>query len=179
MNYYAVQVQTGQEEKIINKVQTNLTNRLEKQRFIFPKRLLKIRKAGIQKPELKAIFPGYFFIEAENIDKELYNTLRYTQGFFRFLKSNQDITSLSGKDLSILQHFLRFGQTISSSQVFFDENDRICVTAGPLKGLEGLIIKVDKRKKRAKIKMDFANDSILIDLGFEIIKEVEGVKNGN
>ena len=44
---------------------------------------------------------------------------------------------------------------------------------GPLKGLEGLIIKVDKRKKRAKIKMDFANDSILIDLGFELIKGLE------
>ena len=59
------------------------------------------------------------------------------KGFYRFLKSNQDITVLSGKDLSILQHFLKFGQTISTSQVYFDENDKICVTSGPLKGLEG------------------------------------------
>lgn len=178
MNYYAVQIQTGKEEKIIDNVKTNLANRLEKQRFIFPKRILKIRKAGVQKEEEKPIFPGYFFIEAEDIDTELYNTLRYTQGFLRFLKSNQEITSLSGKDLSILQHFLKFGQSISTSNVFFDKNDRICVTEGPLKGLEGLIVKVDKRKKRAKIKMDFANDSILIDLGFEIIKEVGDIENG-
>ena len=41
-----------------------------------------------------------------------------------------------------------------------------------------MIIKVDKRKKRAKVKMDFSNDSILIDLGFEIIKEVNGAENG-
>ena len=177
MNYYAAQVQTGKEEKIIETVQSTLAFRIEKQRFIFPKRLLKIRKEGVLKSELKPIFPGYLFLETEKIDKELYNTLRYTQGFFRFLKSNQDITVLSGKDLSILQHFLQFGQSISTSQVYFDENDRICVTDGPLKGLEGMIIKVDKRKKRAKIKMDFANDSILIDLGFEIIKEVNGAEN--
>ena len=75
--------------------------------------------------------------------------------------------------MSILQHFLKFGQNISASQVYFDEHDRICVVEGPLKGLEGLIIKVDKRKKRAKIKMDFANENLLIDLGFELIKGME------
>ena len=41
MNYYAVQVQTGKEETIIDKVKTTLAYRLEKQIFIFPKRGLK------------------------------------------------------------------------------------------------------------------------------------------
>ena len=173
MNYYAVQVQTGSEEKIIDNVKTTLAYRLEQQNFIFPKRILKIRKSGILKDEAKPVFPGYFFIEAENINTELYNTLRGTKGFYRFLKSNQEITALTGKDLSILQHFINFGQTISTSKVYFDENDRICVTSGPLKGLEGMIIKVDKRKNRAKIKMDFANENLLIDLGFELIKAME------
>jgi transcriptional antiterminator NusG len=173
MNYYAVQVQTGSEEKIIDNVKTTLAYKLEQQNFIFPKRILKIRKSGILKDEAKPVFPGYFFIEAENINTELYNTLRGTKGFYRFLKSNQEITALTGKDLSILQHFINFGQTISTSQVYFDENDRICVTSGPLKGLEGMIIKVDKRKNRAKIKMDFANENLLIDLGFELIKAME------
>jgi transcriptional antiterminator NusG len=173
MNYYAVQVQTGSEEKIIDNVKTTLAYRLEQQNFIFPKRILKIRKSGILKDEAKPVFPGYFFIEAENINTELYNTLRGTKGFYRFLKSNQEITALTGKDLSILQHFINFGKTPSTSQVYFDENDRICVTSGPLKGLEGMIIKVDKRKNRAKIKMDFANENLLIDLGFELIKAME------
>lgn len=176
MNYYAVQIKTGQEEKIIDKAQNSLSYRMEKQRFIFPKRTLKIRKEGLQKYEEKPIFPGYFFIETDKIDNELYSTLKQIFGFYKFLKSNQEITPLSGKDLSILNHFLQFGQTISTSQVYFDENDRICVTSGPLKGLEGLIIKVDKRKKRAKVKMDFANENLLIDLGFELIKGMEEKK---
>jgi transcriptional antiterminator NusG len=36
-------------------------------------------------------------------------------------------------------------------------------------GLEGSIIKVDKRKGRAKIKLDLYNDSFSIDLAFEVI----------
>jgi transcriptional antiterminator NusG len=37
-------------------------------------------------------------------------------------------------------------------------------------GLEGNIIKVDKRKGRAKIKLDLYDDSFSIDLGFELIQ---------
>ena len=33
-----------------------------------------------------------------------------------------------------------------------------------------------KRKKRAKVKMDFANENLLIDLGFELIKGMEEKK---
>jgi transcriptional antiterminator NusG len=36
-------------------------------------------------------------------------------------------------------------------------------------GLEGRIIKVDKRKRRAKIMLDLYNDSFSIDLAFEVI----------
>ncbi|MGP1586849.1 MAG: antiterminator LoaP [Treponemataceae bacterium] len=171
MNYYAVQVQTSKEEYVIAQVLKLLQNGMNLQNFIFPKRVLSIRRQGITKNELKPLFPGYFFIKAEEIDRELYNTLRFTKGFFRFLKSNKDITPLSEHDLKILQHFMQFGTELKASKVFFDENQRICVKEGPLKGFEGMIVKVDKRKKRAKIKMDFANESMLIDLAFELIEE--------
>lgn len=58
------------------------------------------------------------------------------------------------------------------SKVYFNEEDRIVVSEGPLKGLEGRIIKVDKRKGRAKIKLDFYDNSFAIDLAFEIISRV-------
>jgi transcriptional antiterminator NusG len=39
-----------------------------------------------------------------------------------------------------------------------------------MKGLEGQIIKVDKRKKRAKIRLKLYEDSFPIDFGFELIE---------
>jgi transcription antitermination factor NusG len=55
--------------------------------------------------------------------------------------------------------------------VRFDDNDRIVVIEGPLKGLEGSIIKVDKRKQRAKICVDFGGTAHTMDLSFEDISK--------
>jgi transcription termination/antitermination protein NusG len=43
------------------------------------------------------------------------------------------------------------------------------VINGPLKGLEGKIVKVDKRKGRAKVKLDLYDESFLVDLSFELL----------
>jgi transcriptional antiterminator NusG len=62
------------------------------------------------------------------------------------------------------------GPLAGKSKVVFDENSRIVVIEGPLSGLEGKIIKVDKRKGRAKIKLDLYDDSFSIDLAFEVLE---------
>lgn len=70
---------------------------------------------------------------------------------------------------SIIQHFLGLGPKIEASMIHFDENERIVVDEGPLKGLEGSIIKMDRRKQRAKIQLDFHGSTYTLDLGFEDI----------
>ena len=52
----------------------------------------------------------------------------------------------------------------------FDENRRIRVVSGPLQGLEGRIVKVDRRKGRARVRLDIYADAFEIDLGFEILE---------
>jgi transcriptional antiterminator NusG len=64
---------------------------------------------------------------------------------------------------------MSFGKVADISKVRFDEDDRIVVVEGPLKDLEGLIVKVDIRKRRAKIRLDMCENSFLVDLGFEIL----------
>jgi len=64
---------------------------------------------------------------------------------------------------------MSFGKVADTSKVVFDENERIVVIEGPLKGLEGSIIKINKRKGRAKVSLDMCESSFLIDLSFEIL----------
>jgi transcriptional antiterminator NusG len=67
-------------------------------------------------------------------------------------------------------HFIReVGPVAGKSKVYFDDNSRIVVISGPLSGLEGRIVKADKRKGRAKIKLDLYGDSFFIDLAFEVL----------
>ncbi len=179
MKYYAVQVATRHEKNFIEQSERCLKAAETAQllpsslpRFIFPERLMKIRRQGKNTTELQPLFAGYVFLELEDaVSLELFQLLRHQQYFFRFLKSNQEIVPLRDNDLAILQHFISLGVTALPSKVFFDENDKISVISGPLKGLEGNIIKVDKRKHRAKVQVEFAESQITFDLSFDMMQK--------
>ena len=169
MNYYAIQVKTRSEQKFIRHFKS-LYPEISLP-FHFPQRQLNIRKSGQSKPSDLPVFPGYIFIEAESDDeiKACQWEFRRTEGFYRFLKSNQNITPLSSRDLELVLHFINCSGPAGVSKVIFNEKSRIIVVEGPLSGLEGRILKVDKRKGRAKVKLDLFDDSFTIDLAFEAI----------
>lgn len=171
MNYYIIQVKTLKEEEYIQRVEKQLEFRKIEQSFFFPKREMTIRKQGKKTKQKLPLFASYIFIQTEKIDRELYSILKTTPNFYRFLPNNQDIQKVEGKDLLIIQHFLKFGKTIEASKVFFDENEKIIVAEGPLKGIEGLIIKVDKRKKRVKVLLELSKTPFAFDLAFEEIEK--------
>jgi transcriptional antiterminator NusG len=170
MSYYALQVKTRGEDKYIK-----LFRALHPEVILpiyFPQRKLDIRQRGAIVHSEAPIFPGYIFIEiGEDDDIVNYHwAFRKTEGFYRFLRSNQNITPLVDRDLEVVLHFIKkVGPIAGKSKVYFDAESRIVVTEGPLLGLEGKIIKVDKRKGRAKIKLDLYDDSFSIDLAFEVI----------
>ena len=174
MNYYAIQVKTRAENRFI-KLFKALYPEITLPIY-FPQRKLDIRKNGKLRASMLAVFPGYIFIEA-SCDEEIIACqweFRRTEGFYRFLRSNQEITPLADRDLELVLHFINNpGAIAGRSRVRFDENSRIIVVEGPLMGLEGRIIKVDKRKRRAKIMLDLYNDSFSIDLAFEVIGSVD------
>jgi transcriptional antiterminator NusG len=180
MRYYAVQVKTRGEGKYIR-----LFKALYPQipaALYFPKRRIDIRRKGIMVPSTTGIFPGYIFVEIDEGDSIInyHWFFRKTEGFFRFLKSNQHICPLENRDLETVLHFIKqAGPVAGKSRVFFDENSRIVVLEGPLKGLEGNIIKVDKRKGRAKIKLDLYDESFTIDLAFEYIETTAAPDGGS
>jgi len=179
MNYYAIQVKTRTENKFIKlfrAMHPEITLPI-----YFPQRRLDIRRRGKVRASMAAVFPGYIFVEAER-DEEILACqweFRRTDGFFRFLRSNQEITPLADRDLELVLHFIKnAGPVAGRSKVYFNENSRIVVVEGPMAGLEGRIIKVDKRKGRAKITLDLYNDSFSIDLAFEVIGSLEPAGRG-
>jgi transcriptional antiterminator NusG len=46
---------------------------------------------------------------------------------------------------------------------------RIRITAGPLKDMEGRITRVDRRKGRARVRLEMYADSFEVDFGFEAL----------
>ncbi|GHV93932.1 hypothetical protein AGMMS50293_02520 [Spirochaetia bacterium] len=176
LQYFAIQVKTRAEGKFIR-----LFKAMHPEvpfSLYFPQRRIDIRRRGAIRETTAAVFPGYVFVEVETESEEEIRThqwaFRRTDGFFRFLKSNQNICPLENRDLELVLHFIKkVGPVAGRSRVYFNENSRIVVVDGPLMGLEGKIIKVDKRKGRAKIKLDLYDDSFSIDLAFEVIGSLD------
>ncbi|MDR2588072.1 MAG: antiterminator LoaP [Spirochaetales bacterium] len=176
MNYFAVQVKTRDEAKFVALAQN--VGAAGPLRLVLPRRRLHVRRQGKNRAVLAPLFPGYVFLLGTEIGPEVYWSLRRVPGFFRFLKNNHDIQPLAGVSRELLVHFLAHGEVVKKSTVVLGENDRIEVLDGPLKGLEGRIVKVDKRKGRAKIRLDMYTDVFLVDLGIEVLQKAQGAANG-
>jgi transcriptional antiterminator NusG len=169
MAFFVIQVRTGKEQQYIK--QADKVLRAPEQRLYWPRRALRIRRQGEWKDSVAAIFPGYLFLQTESISPPLYGALKRISGFLRYLKDNQHIEALNARDREILMHFLSYGEVVQRSRVFFDQDNRIRVISGPLKGMEGRVVKVDRRKGRARIRLELYEDSFLIDFGFDALEK--------
>ena len=169
LTYFVIQVKTRGEEKYLSLAQQALVPYSIK--ALWPRRRLRVRRRGKWHDILAPIFPGYLFLEVEAISPDLYWILKRLPGFFRFLKSNHDIQPLPHADARILSTLLSFGEVVDRSLATFDPGGRIRIIEGPLKNLEGLIAKVDKRKGRVKVNLDLYDESYLVDFGFSAIEK--------
>ncbi len=164
---FALQLKTGLEEKFMEWMRL-LNPSLN---FHFPKKEMTIRRGAKQSKVLAPLFPGYAFLRSEHLSFEQVRDFYRTGLFFRFLpgKSSQGYKHLEGRDLDFVMRFYKSGPVARISRVEFDEDDRIVVAEGPLKGYEGCIYKVDKRKRRAWFKIDFCDQTLSFCLCFDVI----------
>lgn len=175
MNIYTIQVNTGKEDKFL-KMWENQKERHQLNVY-WPRRELMIRKQGHTRKALVPVFPGYLFVEANNIDPYIFQEFRHIHYFNRFLKGNNNICPLPEDEQRIILQLVNNGKIIKQSKVFFNEQDKIVVVEGPMMGLEGLIVKVDKRKKRAKVQFSLYREAYPVDFGFETLERVEEVNH--
>lgn len=165
-NWYALFVLTGQEEKVKERIQYRFKN--SELRFIVPKRRLLERKSGKWEQKVRTILPGYILVNGTLGEKEYY-LLEGVPGLLRVLKDNGEPFEIPEEDIAVIKKLICNGDIIEPFSVF-EESGKAIVVDGPLIGLEGLIYSVDKRKGRAKIRINFAGEPRLIDLSIFMIQ---------
>jgi transcriptional antiterminator NusG len=171
MNFFAIQVMSGREDAYVELFSKTRPD----QNVHNIKKSIRTRKKGKLINQITCVFPGYLFFQCSG-DKpspELLMTLKRTRNFMRVLPATDNIKPLNDRDTEIIRRLLSFGKEIGPSQVMFDENNRIKVIRGPMMGMEGMIIKVNKRKRRAKIRLDMNDSPISFDLSFEILEAIK------
>lgn len=168
MAYYVIRVAPRQEHTFLRTSQRLISD--EGVSIVFPRRKMEHLKGGKRVTAEVALFPGYVFLKAdEGLSPELYKKIKALPKFTLFVRQGSEVAEVRGRDLELLSHFLKFGEVTPKSLVTFDENQRIKVISGPMEGMEGQIIHVDRRKRRAKIQLIFDHGTFTVTLGFDLL----------
>jgi transcription antitermination factor NusG len=102
-------------------------------------------------------------MEAKKI-LDINNTINFIGGLShpKFLNNN---------DIEIIDLITKSG--ICHYSNVLKDNTRIKVISGPLKEIEGKIIKVDRRNQKAMVELPLLNSIVKVSLGFEYINSID------
>jgi len=168
VQWYAIFVRTGEEENLQKLIQILLPDqRIE---TLVPKRKIMERRLGRTFEKEKKLFPGYVLMKTD-MNMDVYYRLRNMPNILSILhdRNIREPVSIPEEEMSVILNLTRDGETIEFSTIY-KEGDRIKVTAGPLKGMEGIIEKYDHRKKRVRVRLDFLGEKRKVDLGAYMVE---------
>ncbi|NLG89220.1 MAG: antiterminator LoaP [Clostridiaceae bacterium] len=166
--WYAVFVKTGEE----NKVKQRLDYRFQGNPAVkVPKKIIKERKQGKWYRRSRNLFPGYIFIHGI-LDDGSYKKLHQVPGLYKLLCTDREPVRIPRNEIEVFSHLFDEEDVIQESDIFM-EGDRVTIINGPLTALEGKIIRIDKRKGRARVLISFLGEERIIDLGINLIEAVD------
>ncbi len=166
--WYVIQVLTGTENSICIQAKKKIPSSvLEKVFVLHREEKKKIR--GEWTVLKKLLFPGYVFVITDHLD-ELRQYLKAIIGLTRLLGAGDDIIPLTDEEICLLQRLGGDTHTVKISEGII-ENERVIVTSGSLKDMEGYIRKIDRHKRKAWIEVEMFGRKQLVQMGLEIVSK--------
>lgn len=166
MKWHAIFVETGKEDRVKEWLQIELKE--SNIRILVPKRKLRERKEGIWNEKVRILFPGYVLLNGDVSTSEYYK-IRSTPGLIRVLQDGSGLLEIHESEIQIINKLVQDGDVIGTSGILL-EGEKIIVMDGPLKGLDGLIEHLDRRKGRAKVRFNFIGEPRLVDLSIYTVQ---------
>ena len=163
--WYVVQVRTGDELKISGRLQLEV--KVEGEEIFVP--LFERRKCirGEWTRVTTPLFPGYIFFQTDDVES-MYGRLKKIDAFTKILKTGDCYTPISTEEERFIET-LTGDEHVVEQSIGVIEGDQIIIKRGPLYGLEGCIVKINRHKRIAIIRAEFMGGPREIKVGLEII----------
>ena len=153
--WYVLYVKSGEEMAILNKLK-------DFEAFV-PLHEVVLRKNGRHIEEKQVLFPGYIFIKLEY----------FTECYYRLINMPYVYKFLQGEIREEeIQRLIEISKRNYISTVIFSKDGKLVALDGELKGLEDKIVKVDRRKQKAKVKMQLGFQERDIYFFYKIANDV-------
>lgn len=167
--WYVVQVRLGTEHNIRIQCNKKIPDTIMERCFI-PYYEEKKKQNGTWNTLQKVLFPGYIFMITEDVEK-LFFHLKTIEGMTKLIGTGQDIIPLKEEEITFLKRFGGEEQIVSMSEGII-EGTQVIITSGPLMGMEGLIQKIDRHKRKAWLDLELFGRMQQVEVGLEITRKV-------
>lgn len=170
MEYYCLMVKTGAEQSFKERAMSVFKDKFPNIKLFFFHRLLKSNKGEyFERP----IFPGYVFLQIEELSTEFLMMLKRITDFYRILGNNENPTKIMGNALEELEIFIHNGEHWGISKVKILPGMKVQAISGPFCGLEGQVYKINRKKKQITIMSSLTQDGRKFDLMYEDAEIIE------
>lgn len=167
--WYVVQVRSGTEHNIRIQCNKKIPDTIMERCFI-PYYEEKKKQNGSWNTLQKILFPGYIFMITEDVEK-LFFHLKTIEGMTKLIGTGNDIIPLTEEEIIFLQRLGGEEQIVSMSEGII-EGTQVTIISGPLKGMEGLIQKIDRHKRKAWLALEMFGKMQQVEVGLEITMKV-------
>ena len=167
--YFCINCLAIDEEGVVRRINKCLAdNGMEDFLVWLPKKEVREKRQGKTEIVERPMFSGYLFLFWEGSDESLFPLykIRRIPGVTRILGYDDGTHALKGRDLEFAHWLHMNGGFIKQSKVVYTEGQRIHICAGPLRGFDGNVIKVDKHHKRIVLRFEIGDN--VSDVSFSV-----------
>lgn len=165
LSYGCVCCKAGAEDRIIRQMELH-----PEIHVAFAARKAQHKSQGGVKSLTKAVMlPGYVFFRAAS-ESNPYRVIKPIHDISRLL-SYDDSWILRGEDYAFADWLWQHDGCVGVSKAY-QVGDHIRINDGPLKELEGCIVKVDRHNRNGMVRIHFAGKQMKVWLPFEMTTEV-------
>ncbi len=166
--WYVIYVRTGREEAArlwLIKYGDFLVSEV-----LVPRTIKYEWKKGTKNLVSTVLFKGYVLVHMDLSAQgyHVYYSMKENPYAYRLLGDGNSIYPVEKKEIDMLLKFMDAEGIIQLTKACYDGN-RIKFISGPLCGKEDMVIKVNRRKERAYIRVNIAGKIVAIAVGLEII----------
>lgn len=131
--------------------------------IFLPKLTVWSRSGGVRHAIRIPMFSGYLFVHAD-VDKDVYLDVIKARGVVRMLGDRWDcLCPISKPEIEALQHVVSSGLAVTPHS-YLREGQRVRVTAGPLKGVDGILVENKSEKGILVLSVELLRRSVAVQI---------------
>lgn len=164
--WYVMQVYTGTEAEVCEKCRSRVMRPGEDVFVPLAERKTKVR--GVETLVRTRMFPGYVFVETEEIE-DFYLRLRGFTAMAKVLRTGETMTPLQAEEEEYLRCLGGEAHVVRYSEGYL-RGEKLVVTSGALKGYEGKVKKLLRHKRLVVLEVPLLGRLMEVTLGLGVVE---------